>query len=107
MAEENFGADVLKPALEKYAKGNDGQFPGDVSQLKPYFKSPVDDAILQRWEVLPKRRLFRDLQAQLDEDSYITQRAPVNAALDQRILYGLKKGHSFADGPPDWWDLVP
>ena len=107
MAEENFGADVLKPALEKYAKGNDGQFPGDVSQLKPYFKSPVDDAILQRWEVLPKRRLFRDLQAQLDEDWYITQRAPVNAALDQRILYGLKKGHSFADGPPDWWDLVP
>ena len=39
-----FSAMVL--ASRNYAKENNGQFPDDVSQLRPYFNSPLDDAIL-------------------------------------------------------------
>jgi RNA polymerase sigma factor (sigma-70 family) len=105
MAEGHVFHDVLKPALQQYAKDNNGQFPADIAQLKPWFKSPVDDAVLQRWVVLPKSKLAEDLQAQLGEDWFITQKAPVNAALDQRYLAGLKETHLFADGPPHWWIL--
>jgi len=41
----------LKPALNQYLQANNGQFPTDLSQLQPYFAAPMDDAILQRWEV--------------------------------------------------------
>jgi RNA polymerase sigma factor (sigma-70 family) len=41
----------LKPALNQYMQANNGQFPTDLSQLQPYFAAPVDDAILQRWEI--------------------------------------------------------
>jgi hypothetical protein len=107
MAEENFVADLLRPALQKYVEESGGEFPTDVSQLKPYFKSSVDEAVLKRWSVLSKSNLVPSLRAQLDEDWYITQKAPVDAALDQRILCGLKKVHSFADGPPEFWNVVP
>ena len=42
-------------------------------------------------------------------DWYITQQAPVNKALDQRILVGLKRVRSFGYGyaPPDFWDILP
>ena len=67
------------------------------------------DAVLQRWMVLPRSKLVKGLQAQLEEDWYITQKAPVNKALDQRILVGLKRLRSFGYGyaPPDFWDTVP
>jgi RNA polymerase sigma factor (sigma-70 family) len=106
MAEGHIFHEVLKPALAQYAMDNNGQFPADIAQLKPWFKSPVDDAILQRWVVLPKNRLASDLQAQLREDWFITQKAPVNAALDQRYLCGLNEAHLFADGPPHWWTFA-
>ena len=106
-----FGVSVRTPAftLQQYAHDNNGRFPGDVSQLKPYFKSPIEDAVLQRWAVLPRSKLVKGLQAQLEEDWYITQQAPVNKALDQRILVGLKRVRSFGYGyaPPDFWDIVP
>lgn len=105
MAEGHIFHDVLKPALQQYAQGNNGQFPTDIAQLKLWFKSPVDEAILQRWVVLPKNKLAPDLQAQLNEDWFITQKAPVNATLDQRYLGGLNENHLFADGPPHWWIL--
>ncbi|PYJ86103.1 MAG: hypothetical protein DME22_06555 [Verrucomicrobia bacterium] len=109
VAQQNFVNDLLNPALQQYAHDNNGRFPGDVSQLKPYFKSPIEDAVLQRWMVLPRSKLVKGLQAQLEEDWYITQKAPVNKALDQRILVGLKRLRSFGYGyaPPDFWDTVP
>ena len=107
MAEQNFVNDLLGPALQQYSHDNNGRFPGDVSQLEPYFKSAVDNAVLQRWEVLPEGRLVGELQSQLEEDWYITQKTPVSRALDQRILRGVKMVHSFAEGPPNFWDVVP
>jgi RNA polymerase sigma factor (sigma-70 family) len=107
VAEQHFINEHLNPALQEYAQDNNGQFPSSVSQLKPYFKSPIDDAVLQRWAVLPRNKLVKELQEQLEEDWYVTQKAPVNRALDQRILRGLKRVHSLGYAPPDFWDVVP
>src|SRR5205823_11631170 len=48
---------VLKPALADYLEANKGKFPTDMAQLKSYFESPVEDAVLQRWEIIPADKL--------------------------------------------------
>jgi hypothetical protein len=75
------------PALQQYAHVNNGQFPTDLSQLKPYFKSPIDDAILQRYEIVPTKSLVSSL-AELGGDWLITEKAPVNKRLDLRTAIG-------------------
>jgi RNA polymerase sigma factor (sigma-70 family) len=89
VAEYNLATRMLHPALQRYARDNNGQFPNEVSQLRPWFNSPIDDAVLQRWQILPATNLVRELQVLAGEDWVITQKAPVNEALDQRILVGL------------------
>lgn len=92
MAVSNFGNKILKPALKQYAQDNDGHFPSELSQLKPYFSEPVDEAILIRWVVMPTSRLSEKMRLQKDADDWvITQRAPVNAARDARYILGLNK----------------
>jgi RNA polymerase sigma factor (sigma-70 family) len=49
-AGENKFASMLQKALNGYMRSNSGQMPTDLAQLQSYFDSPVDDAILQRWE---------------------------------------------------------
>jgi RNA polymerase sigma factor (sigma-70 family) len=105
-AEGHIFHDVLQPALQQYIKDINGQFPADIAQLIPWFKTPLEDVILQRWTVVPKSLLAPDLQKQLTEDWFITQKAPVNAALDQRYLQGVNETKLFADGPPHWWVLL-
>jgi RNA polymerase sigma factor (sigma-70 family) len=43
---------LLQVAMAGYCQANGGQLPTDLSQLKPYFSSPMDDAILQRYSLL-------------------------------------------------------
>ena len=43
---------MLQEALRGYTKANDGILPTDLSQLKPFFDKPVDDAILRRYSML-------------------------------------------------------
>jgi RNA polymerase sigma factor (sigma-70 family) len=47
---KNEFAMVLRNALRAYLLASSGQSPTDVSQLKPYFTSPVDNLVLQRYE---------------------------------------------------------
>ena len=44
---------LVQPALQKYVQTHNSQFPTDLAQLHPYFKSPVDDAVLERWKIVP------------------------------------------------------
>jgi RNA polymerase sigma factor (sigma-70 family) len=46
-------ANVIQGALNSFAQANNGQgqVPTDLSQLKPYFASPVDDSVLQSYEI--------------------------------------------------------
>jgi biopolymer transport protein ExbB/TolQ len=83
------------PALYEYMKANNGQFPTDLSQLRPYFGSPVDDAILQRWEVVPSDTLpaWKSLG-----DWVITQKAPIDPENDRRFGFSLS-GSYVSDWP--------
>lgn len=54
-------APVFAGALRKYTQANDGMLPGDMAELKPFFESPIDENILQRYKVAGGRRLS-DLQ---------------------------------------------
>src|SRR5258708_14074376 len=44
-------AGALQNALRNYAQASNGQLPTDLSQLKPYFGSAIDDSVLQRYEL--------------------------------------------------------
>lgn len=92
-AENNFAANYLKPALTRYSKANDGKFPTDLSQLQPYFKSPVDDAVLDRWQIA-QPSVVPNLGM---GNMIITEKAAVDDVLDQRMAIGLN-GY----GTTDW-----
>jgi RNA polymerase sigma factor (sigma-70 family) len=51
VAKAKFGTYATR-ALDKFIAANNGQLPTQLFQLKPYFEVPVEDAILQRYEVL-------------------------------------------------------
>jgi hypothetical protein len=42
---------VLQAALKQYLQANPGQVPTDLSQIQPFFKPPVEEAVLQRWQI--------------------------------------------------------
>jgi RNA polymerase sigma factor (sigma-70 family) len=75
---------MLKKALTGYMRGNNGQMPTDLAELQPYFDSPVDDAILQRWEIASAATIK---SLGLGGDVIITQKAPVDDVFDTR--YGI------------------
>ena len=83
-AGENKAGTMLKKALTGYMQANNGQMPADPAQLQPYFDSPMDDAILQRWEIASAATVK---SLGLGGDVIITQKAPVDDVFDTR--YGI------------------
>ena len=80
----------LGGAFRQFVREHNGEFPTDLSQLKPYLKSPIDDAILQRYQIMAGANLVSELQG--NGDWVITQKAPVNEALDSRFAFGPTSG---------------
>jgi hypothetical protein len=81
-AESAFGQ-ILQSSLAKYLAANNNVFPSDIGQLKPYFDSPVEDAALQRYEIVPAGSLK---SIRLGDAAWlITQRAPVDEEYDNRL----------------------
>src|SRR5206468_4792543 len=99
-AQIHFAMSELSHALREYGKSNNGQFPTDLSQLVPYFKSSVDASVLAGWVILPSSRLPEELRG--EENWAITQKAPKNAVLDQRVVVGLKTLQLGRSGSNDW-----
>ena len=85
-AEFKFITTFLNPALTQYAQSNNGQFPTDLAQLQPYFPSPVEDAILERWEIAPAKTVRTDNFG----DPIITTKAAVDEDFDPRYAVGLR-----------------
>ncbi len=83
-AENNFVIQMHN-ALQKFQKDNHNQFPTDLSQLQPYFETPVDPAILNRWEILPQSALPNQ---SMGGDWVITEKSPVDQGLDMRWAIG-------------------
>jgi hypothetical protein len=89
--ERTFISTLLQPALKRYAEANNGQFPTDLNQLRPYFASPVEDAILDRWAILPVEALRETVWAADLGKTVITTKAPVDEDWDARYVLGLER----------------
>jgi myosin heavy subunit len=74
-------APMLRGALQEYINANNGLLPADIAQLRPYFQSPVDDAILQRYQLLHTGRLADVPQ----EEWLVAEKAPVDIDYDTRL----------------------
>jgi RNA polymerase sigma factor (sigma-70 family) len=96
-AESAFISSALQPALKQYAQANNGQFPTDLTQLQQYFNPPVDDSVLQRWEVTPKSTMPNVGVG----DFIVTQVAPVDADYDNRYAVGL---NGWGTSSAEAWD---
>jgi len=80
-AGEHKVGNMLQKALKAYSQANHDQMPTDLAQLQPYLDSPLDDAILQRWEIASAETVQ---SLRLGGDVIITQRAPVDDVFDTR-----------------------
>jgi hypothetical protein len=94
-------ADILHGALRQYGQANNGEFPRKLSELSRYFKSPVDDAILDRYEIVRADSLVSELQP--GGDWVITQKAPADAVLDTRVAIGLTGGRDADSSVTNRW----
>jgi len=75
----------LHSALSKYMETNNAQFPSDLSQLLPYFDSPVDSSLLERWTVVPAKSIQN---LRMGGDWIITQRSAPDPEYDSRYGAG-------------------
>lgn len=85
-------APVMLEALKQYAETQNGEFPSDLSQLMPFFKSPLDGSILERYEILPMKNLPVSLRGSMA----IAEKGPVDADYDRRLIVG-EDGYVFSD----------
>jgi RNA polymerase sigma factor (sigma-70 family) len=83
--EENKVANMFKRALNTYLQNNNEQFPTDLSQLQPYFDSPMEDLILKRWEIVPSSTVEN---LGMGGNAIITQKMPVDEVFDTRYAVG-------------------
>ncbi len=84
-------------ALDDYISANNGQLPNDISDLKSYFNPPVDDALLQRYQLTQTGNLSDVSQP----DSLITEKTPVNDQHDTLMTIGAFGSHYVGVGT---WD---
>lgn len=71
-------ANLMGDALDSYIAANNGQLPGDISQLQAYFNPPIDGTMLQRYQLLQTGNLS-DLSANAP---VIAEKAPVDDKYD-------------------------
>lgn len=88
-------AATLRPALDKYTKANNSAFPTDISQLIPHLEPTIDPAILSRYGVYPESEAPF---VKMGGDWIITQKEPIDAEFDQRIVIG-PNGHGSSSFP--------
>jgi hypothetical protein len=72
-------ANMLPKALVVYTSAHDGQLPTDISQLQPYFASPVDNAIFERY------RLVHTGKVDSLDEPLVTEKARVDEDYDSLV----------------------
>ena len=85
---------TLLRALNSYVQASGGQLPAEVADLKPYFNPPVDDALLDRYQLVRTGKAS-DVPAQ--DPAVIAEKAQVDADFDSLMSVGLN-GTSFRGG---------
>lgn len=76
---------ALQPAITKFAKANHGQFPTELSQLQQNLQAPIDDTMLQRWEIAPSMKVSN---VGMGGDWIITQNSVVDPDRDTCWVVG-------------------
>jgi RNA polymerase sigma factor (sigma-70 family) len=104
-AKQTFG-NMTREALQKFAEANNGTLPGDLSELKPFFETPVDDSTLARYALLQSGKL-----ADVPQNAYlIAEKAPpVDDQFDSTYEFGMHGTHSSSASDPGdivWDSLV-
>jgi hypothetical protein len=78
-------APQMAKALDKYVKANGGQLPASVADLKPYFETAVDDAVLQRYAML----YTGNVSGAPESGWLVAEKAPVDDDYDMRMRIGI------------------
>jgi hypothetical protein len=80
-AGENKLAGKIQSAVQRYTEDNH-QFPADLAQLQTYFDSPIDEALLDRWQIIPAKN------SGLGGDFQITEKSTPDEMFDYRFTIG-------------------
>ena len=95
----------MQEALGKYLKDSNQQFPSDLSQLKPYFDGEVDDAMLQRYAIVPASSIPN---LKMGGDWLITVKDPIDPEFDSMWALGERGfGSSSYSGTKEMSILAP
>ena len=90
-------ANSIGEALANYIAGNNGQLPGDISQLGSYFNPPVDETILQRYQLLQTGNLSNFP----NKEPLIAEKAPVDDQYDTLFTISAT-GYSYQGTGTPW-----
>ena len=86
LAELRFGS-LAQKALKRYAQAHAGALPATALELAPWFESPVDPAMLDRWTMLSAKH--PDVSnIGVGSDHVLTQKAFVDDEIDMRRVFG-------------------
>ena len=82
--ESRFANRIVR-GVTKYAAANGGQLPTDTLQLTAYLDPPVDNTILQRYEIV---RSVPTISTPAPSEWVVTQKNAVDLECDQRVAAG-------------------
>jgi RNA polymerase sigma factor (sigma-70 family) len=86
---KSYFAEKVQAGLGEYLKANDGRMPTEMMQLAPYFHPPVDQAILQRYELPAVQPPDSPPMYKISEVP-IWEKAPVDDYYDALARFGTK-----------------
>jgi RNA polymerase sigma factor (sigma-70 family) len=108
-------AGMVQGALRGYAQANNGQPPTDLSQLQPYFASPADASVLQRYQLAQTGVVTEiptplgdqdDIYYQISADSISSTRGSVAENILQPALQAFAAANN-GQKPADPSQLLP
>ena len=91
---------LVQAALNKYSQANSGQFPADLSQLRPYCEPSVEEMLLQLYEIKPADILPESTRKDLNVkvDWVVTRIKRVNSNSTSRLAV-FPGGESYWQSP--------
>jgi RNA polymerase sigma factor (sigma-70 family) len=91
-------APALRRALNSYVQASGGQLPAEVSQLKAYFDPPVDDVLLDHYQLV---RSGKASEVPSAEPAILVEKVPVDAEFDSTLCVGLNGSSLSGEGGGD------
>ncbi len=89
-------AELATAAFSDYYAATKGSAPTDPAQLLPYFKTSIDAALLQRYQLVPSSTVPSLMEI---GPVLLSEKGPVDREYDTHFYIGMKGVASFALGP--------